>query len=80
MQDRNNFINDHYKQHNYANRGQVDMYGASGDMYGASGGYGGVQRGGNHSMNTSGNSLLFTTPSAPRPAVVSSGGCCCTIM
>lgn len=29
MKDRANFINDHYKQHNFTSLGNVDMYGAS---------------------------------------------------
>ena len=79
MKDRNNFIQDYYKPHNFASSGQVDMYGASAN-HGGSYNQSGAPRGGSHAMNTSSSQLLFTTPSAARPAVVSEGGCCCSIM
>ncbi len=34
MKDRSNFINDHYKQHNFTSIGGVDMYAGNSNSYG----------------------------------------------
>lgn len=40
MKDRQNFIDNHFKQHNLTSIGDVDMYGASAPSYGQGGNYG----------------------------------------
>lgn len=82
MNDRANFINNHYKQHNFTSIGDVDMYGNNSNSYGApvkGGNYNQSSRGPNPPMNTTGGTDMSFTPSAPRPMVVSES-CCCSVM
>jgi len=84
-----------YQQHNYANKHEIDTYGAHNqDQYGNNNGYGGNNQYQNYGQTnnygqssnnsfgtpqTFGTGLQFNSNIQNRPPVAQ-GGCCCNIM